>query len=182
RIGSVPMTALCDRAELRRVTSSILRYLDSKMRGMPEDCLSEVWKMAPPQVEGLERASRISLFAGEGSGYPALQGGVFWRLDFDEESLKLVLAEGIQGTALCLHTTEEFLYVLCEEGHFYRIPRSADFIPDLSAEYRFTLRPWGADDRRGNSMYFATSCDNAYIYAATSDFAEDAGYILVEID
>ncbi|KAF4673940.1 hypothetical protein FOL46_006133 [Perkinsus olseni] len=132
------------------------------MRGMPQDCLSEVWTMAHPQVEGLERASRISLYAQEGDALPALQGRVldlltlthnpihtfFWRLDYHEESLKLVLAEGMQGTALCLHTTEEFLYVLCEEGHFYRIPR----------------------------------CDNTFIYAATTDLDRDRSAILVEID
>ncbi|KAF4677514.1 hypothetical protein FOZ60_017298 [Perkinsus olseni] len=66
------MTTLCDRAELGRVTSGILHHLDSKMRGMPEDCLSEVWTMAHPQVEGLERASRISVSSHEGDGFPAL--------------------------------------------------------------------------------------------------------------
>ncbi|KAF4701063.1 hypothetical protein FOZ63_032309, partial [Perkinsus olseni] len=70
----VTMLYLYDRAELRRVTSGILHHLDSKMRGMPEDCLSEVWAMAHPQIEGLERASRISLFADDGSAFSALQG------------------------------------------------------------------------------------------------------------
>ncbi|KAF4680923.1 hypothetical protein FOZ63_029201 [Perkinsus olseni] len=147
-------------------------------------------------VEGLERASRISLYAQEGYALPALQGRVldlltlthnpihtfFWRLDYDEESLKLVLAEGMQGTALCLHTTEEFLYVLCEEGHFYRIPRSGDFVPHLSEEYRFSLRPWGDDDRRRDAISFATSCDNTFIYAATTDLDRGRSAILVEID
>ncbi|KAF4715097.1 hypothetical protein FOZ63_032708 [Perkinsus olseni] len=70
------MTTLCDRAELGRVTSGILHHLDSKMRGMPEDCLSEVWTMAHPQVEGLERASRISVSSHEGDGFPALDATV----------------------------------------------------------------------------------------------------------
>ncbi|KAF4671290.1 hypothetical protein FOZ61_003223 [Perkinsus olseni] len=70
------MTTLYDRAELRRVTSTILHCLDSKMRGMPEDCLVKVWTMAHPQVEGFERASRICVFAEKGDGSPALDGGV----------------------------------------------------------------------------------------------------------
>ncbi|KAF4675233.1 hypothetical protein FOZ60_001074 [Perkinsus olseni] len=190
------MTTLCDRAELRRVTSGILHYLDSKMRGMPEDCLSEVWKMARPQVEGLERTSRISLFAQEGYGLSALQGEAFdlhtvyhnpmhtffWRLDYDEESLKLVSAEDLDGDAICMHTTKEFLYVLGIGDGVYRIPRSVDFIPDLSEEHRFSLRPWSADDRRRDAISFATSCDNTFIYATTNDLDGGRSDILVEID
>ncbi|KAF4718822.1 hypothetical protein FOZ62_018701 [Perkinsus olseni] len=196
------MTTLCDRAELRRVTSSILRYLDSKMRGMPEDCLSEVWTMAHPQVEGLERASRICVSAQEGDGSPALDGEVldlrtrtrrqdtssdsfFWRLDYDEESLKLAFAEGPGGGAICVHTTEEFLYVLSRVDGSYRFPRSLGFIRegyDLSEEHRFSLWPWSADDRRWNVISSATSCDDAYIYATTTDLGRDRSDILVEID
>ncbi|KAF4711256.1 hypothetical protein FOZ63_031236 [Perkinsus olseni] len=195
------MTTLCDPTELRRVTSSLLHYLDSKMRGVPEDCLSEVWAMAHPQVEGLERASRISLFAQEGDGCPALDGEVldlrtrthrrdtsrvsfFWRLDYDEESLNLVFAEGLGG-AICVHTTEEFLYVLSRVDGSYRFPRSLGFIRegyDLSEEHRFSLWPWSADDRRRNYISSATSCDNAFIYATTTDLDRDRSDILVEID
>ncbi|KAF4680922.1 hypothetical protein FOZ60_012777, partial [Perkinsus olseni] len=106
----------------------------------------------------------------------------FWRLDHDEESLKLVLAEDLEGTALRLHTTEKFLYVLGVGSHFYRIPRSADFIPALSRGYSFTLRPWGADDRRGDDIQSATSCDNVFIYATKWDCEGVRGDILVGID
>ncbi|KAF4721586.1 hypothetical protein FOZ62_007552 [Perkinsus olseni] len=148
-----------------------------------------------PQVGG-SRSSRICLFARGGYGQLALQGGVldlltttqnpdhifFWRLDYDEESLKLDLAEDMGCGATCLHTTEEFLYVLCVENHFYRIPRSADFVPGLSEAYRFTLRPWGADDRREEVVPFATSCDDAFIYATTKGLGGERPEILVEID
>ncbi|KAF4716612.1 hypothetical protein FOZ63_029203 [Perkinsus olseni] len=199
------MTALCDRAELRRVMSTILHCLDSKMRGMPEDCLVEVWAMAHPQVEGFERASRICVFAEKGDGSPALDGGVldlrtkthrqgtssdsfFWRLDYDEESLKLVLAVGPYGDAVCVHTTDDFLYVYSSWDDFHRFPRSLGFIRgeyDLAGGARsggdsFLLRPWSADDRRRHAISSATSCDNAYIYA-TTNFWEGSN-ILVEID
>ncbi|KAF4719523.1 hypothetical protein FOZ63_030615 [Perkinsus olseni] len=196
------MTILCDRAELRRVTSSILHYLDSKMRGMPLDCLVEVWAMAHPQVEGLERASRICVSAQEGDGSPPLEGEVldlrtrthrqdtssdsfFWRIDYEEESLKLLFAEGPDGGAICVHTTEEFLYVLSRVDGSYRFPRSLGFIRegyDFSEEHGFSLWPWSADDRRRNYISSATSCDNAYIYATTTDLDRDRSDILVEID
>ncbi|KAF4739623.1 hypothetical protein FOZ62_008975, partial [Perkinsus olseni] len=190
------MTTLYDHAELRRVTSGILHYLDSKMRGMPEDCLSEVWKMAHPQVEGLERASRISLFAQEGYGLSALQGGVldlhtkthnpehnfFWRLDCDEQGFQLVFAQGPDGGANCVHTTQDFVYILGDGDYFYRVPLTYDFIPDLSEEHRWSLRPWSGDDRRRDLISFATSCDDAFIYATTTDLGMERSDILVEID
>ncbi|KAF4677137.1 hypothetical protein FOZ60_000335 [Perkinsus olseni] len=192
------MTILCGRAELRRVTSSILHYLDSKMRGMPLDCLVEVWTMAHPQVEGLERASRVCVSAQEGDGSPALDGEVldlrtrthrqdtssdsfFWRLDYEEESLNLVFAEGPGGGAICVHTTEEFLYVLSRVDGYYRFPRSLGFIREgygLSEEHRFSLRPWSGDDRRRNHISSATSCDNACIYATTTDLDRDAAMLI----
>ncbi|KAF4723525.1 hypothetical protein FOZ62_030749 [Perkinsus olseni] len=195
------MTTLCDPTELRRVTSSLLHYLDSKMRGVPEDCLSEVWAMAHPQVEGLERASRISLFAQEGDGCPALDGEVLdlrtrthrrdtssdsfiWRLDYDEESLKLILALGPDDDEIWVHTTEEFLYLFSYGDYFYRFPRSLGFIREgyhLAERPCFSLRPWSADDKRLSSISCATSCDNTYIYA-TGDFRGGESDFLVEID
>ncbi|KAF4677517.1 hypothetical protein FOZ60_017301, partial [Perkinsus olseni] len=96
------MLYLYDRAELRRVTSGILHYLDSKMRGMPGDCLLEVWAMAHPQIEGLERASRISLFADDGSAFSALQGS-------DDAYLKLLFSDNID---YCVHTPPAYIYII----------------------------------------------------------------------
>ncbi|KAF4679071.1 hypothetical protein FOZ60_015576, partial [Perkinsus olseni] len=147
-------------------------------------------------VEGLERTSRISLFAQEGYGLSALQGGVldlhtkthnpehnfFWRLDCDEQGFQLVFAQGPDGGANCVHTTQDFVYILGDGDYFYSVPLTYDFIPDLSEEHRWSLRPWSGDDRRRNLISFATSCDNAFIYATTTDLGMERSDILVEIN
>ncbi|KAF4727162.1 hypothetical protein FOZ62_002914 [Perkinsus olseni] len=124
------MLYLYDRAELRRVTSGILHYLDSKMRGMPGDCLLEVWAMAHPQIEGLERASRISLFADDGSAFSALQGS-------DDAYLKLLFSDNID---YCVHTPPAYIYIMYKGNSLNRILRSTSFVRDLHDE----LRPWSA--------------------------------------
>ncbi|KAF4718819.1 hypothetical protein FOZ62_018698, partial [Perkinsus olseni] len=179
------MTTLYGCAELRRVTSSILHYLDKRMRGMPEGCLVEVWAMAHPQVEGLERASRISISADLGSGYSALQGEIldvitFIRrrqlssriFDFDDTSLQLLLTDNDCHLA---HTTQAYTYIMADGYHFYRIPRSTSFVRDLHNEECFSLRPWSAGDGQIRGIVFATSCDASFVYATTRDD-------LIEID
>ncbi|KAF4718821.1 hypothetical protein FOZ63_028489 [Perkinsus olseni] len=147
------MLYLYDHAELRQVSSSILHYLDSKMKGMPEDCLSEVWAMAHPQIEGLERATRISISADGGSAFSALQGS-------DDASLKLLFSDNID---YCVHTPPAYIYIMYKGNSLNRILRSTSFVRDLHDE----LRPWSADDPQIRGVFSATNCDTSYVYGAT---------------
>ncbi|KAF4671288.1 hypothetical protein FOZ61_003221 [Perkinsus olseni] len=180
------MTTPFDRAELRRVTSSILHYLDNKMRGMPEGCLVEVWAMSHPQVEGLERASRLSIPTGDGCVYSALQGEIldvltvprrhrhqFFRIcGYNDASPKLLFTG---DDCHLVHTTQAYTYIIGREDHLYRIPGSTSFVRDLHDKECFPLRPWSPGDRQVRGIFFATSCDASFVYGKTWDS-------LIEID
>ncbi|KAF4680931.1 hypothetical protein FOZ60_012786 [Perkinsus olseni] len=161
------MTTPFDRAELRRVTSGILHYLDNKMRGMPEGCLVEVWAMSHPQVEGLERASRLSIPTGDGHRHQ------FFRIcGYNDASPKLLFTG---DDCHLVHTTQAYTYIIGREDHLYRIPRSTSFVRDLHEKECFSLRPWSPGDRQVRGIFFATSCDASFVYGKTWDS-------LIEID
>ncbi|KAF4680929.1 hypothetical protein FOZ60_012784 [Perkinsus olseni] len=175
------MPSLYDNAGLRQATSGILHYLHTKMCGIPEDCLVEVWAMAHPQIEGLERASELIIPAASGYANSALQGEVLDVETFthedgyrfsrifasDSASPKLLFT---QDNLHCVHTTQAYTYIFTvEEDHFYRIPRSTSLSRDLHDEERFSLRPWSAGDGQSSGVFWATSCDASFVYGMPLD-------------